>query len=144
MQATEDPTYLTLKKALSNRHVAASQTRLHHAKALHQIQISIYSYPQPTLQCKSTPSRALPADHAQPKTAVTRPTKQLANLQAKKAIITGGDSGIGVAIAILFAMEGADSLITYLPDEEKDALETIRRVEEKEDEIFSDGGGFEG
>ncbi|KAK3945273.1 putative oxidoreductase [Diplogelasinospora grovesii] len=50
-------------------------------------------------------------------------------LQGKNAIITGGDSGIGRATAILFAMEGASSLITYLPDEEKDAQETKRLVE---------------
>jgi len=51
-------------------------------------------------------------------------------LRGKKAIITGGDSGIGRATAILFAMEGADSLIAYLPQEEDDAQETKRRVEE--------------
>ncbi|KAL4894688.1 hypothetical protein BDV59DRAFT_212026 [Aspergillus ambiguus] len=51
-------------------------------------------------------------------------------LMDKRAIITGGDSGIGRAVAILFAMEGANSLITYLPEEEKDAQETKRRVEE--------------
>ncbi|KAK4868719.1 hypothetical protein LT330_006921 [Penicillium expansum] len=56
--------------------------------------------------------------------------KAAGKLQGKKAIITGGDSGIGRAIAILFAMEGASSLITYLPQEEKDAQETKRRVEE--------------
>lgn len=56
--------------------------------------------------------------------------KAAGKLQGKKAIITGGDSGIGRAIAILFAMEGADSLIAYLPEEEKDAQETKRRVEE--------------
>lgn len=50
-------------------------------------------------------------------------------LEGKKALITGGDSGIGRATAILFAMEGADSLIAYLPDEEKDAQETKRLVE---------------
>jgi NAD(P)-dependent dehydrogenase (short-subunit alcohol dehydrogenase family) len=50
-------------------------------------------------------------------------------LENKKAIITGGDSGIGRATAILFAMEGADSLIAYLPEEEGDAQETKRRVE---------------
>jgi NAD(P)-dependent dehydrogenase (short-subunit alcohol dehydrogenase family) len=44
-------------------------------------------------------------------------------------VITGGDSGIGRATAILFAMEGADSLIAYLPEEENDAQETKRRVE---------------
>lgn len=56
--------------------------------------------------------------------------KAAGKLQDKKAIITGGDSGIGRAIAILFAMEGASSVIVYLPEEEKDAQETKRRVEE--------------
>jgi len=56
--------------------------------------------------------------------------KAAGKLTGKKAIITGGDSGIGRAIAILYAMEGASSLITYLPEEEKDAQETKRRVEE--------------
>ncbi|KAJ5771545.1 hypothetical protein N7520_002074 [Penicillium odoratum] len=56
--------------------------------------------------------------------------KAAGKLSGKKAIITGGDSGIGRAVAILFAMEGASSLITYLPEEEKDALETKRRVDE--------------
>jgi hypothetical protein len=51
-------------------------------------------------------------------------------LKGKKAIITGGDSGIGRATAILFAMEGADSLIAYLPEEEEDARETKKRVEQ--------------
>ena len=50
-------------------------------------------------------------------------------LKGKKAIITGGDSGIGRAIAILYAMEGADSMIAYLPDEQKDAEETKEAVE---------------
>lgn len=50
-------------------------------------------------------------------------------LKGKKAIITGGDSGIGRATAILFAMEGADSLIAYLPEEEEDAQETKKQVE---------------
>lgn len=50
-------------------------------------------------------------------------------LEGKKAIITGGDSGIGRAIAILYAMEGADSMIAYLPDEQKDAEETKETVE---------------
>lgn len=50
-------------------------------------------------------------------------------LEDKKAIITGGDSGIGRAIAILYALEGASSLIVYLPEEEKDAQETKKQVE---------------
>lgn len=50
-------------------------------------------------------------------------------LADKKTIVTGGDSGIGRAVAIAFAREGADVLISYL-DEEEDARETARWVEE--------------
>jgi len=50
-------------------------------------------------------------------------------LEGKKALITGADSGIGRAVALAFAREGADVLIGYL-DEENDACETLRLVEE--------------
>jgi NAD(P)-dependent dehydrogenase (short-subunit alcohol dehydrogenase family) len=55
--------------------------------------------------------------------------KPAGKLKGKNAIITGGDSGIGRATAILFAMEGANSLIAYLPEEEDDAQDTKKRVE---------------
>ena len=51
-------------------------------------------------------------------------------LTGKKAVVTGGDSGIGRAVALAFAREGADVLIAYLDSEEKDAQETARLVEE--------------
>lgn len=57
--------------------------------------------------------------------------KAAGKLKGKRAIITGGDSGIGRSIAVLFAMEGADSFIAYLPEEEKDAQDTKKMVEEK-------------
>jgi NAD(P)-dependent dehydrogenase (short-subunit alcohol dehydrogenase family) len=50
-------------------------------------------------------------------------------LTGKKAIITGGDSGIGRAVAIAFAREGADVLISYL-NEDEDARDVARYVEE--------------
>jgi NAD(P)-dependent dehydrogenase (short-subunit alcohol dehydrogenase family) len=51
-------------------------------------------------------------------------------LPGKVAIITGGDSGIGRAVAIHFAKEGADVSVVYL-DEHEDARETCRQVEEE-------------
>src|SRR3954449_6233313 len=50
-------------------------------------------------------------------------------LEGKAAVITGGDSGIGRAVALAFAREGADVLISYL-SEEGDAKETVRVVRE--------------
>jgi NAD(P)-dependent dehydrogenase (short-subunit alcohol dehydrogenase family) len=49
-------------------------------------------------------------------------------LTGRRAVITGGDSGIGRAVAIAFAREGADVLISYLEAEEDDAQETARLV----------------
>lgn len=50
-------------------------------------------------------------------------------LKDKVAIVTGGDSGIGRAVAVLFAREGADVAFTFLKEEKQDANETKRAVE---------------
>ncbi|MFB9377102.1 SDR family oxidoreductase [Kineococcus gynurae] len=51
-------------------------------------------------------------------------------LEGRRAVITGGDSGIGRAVALAFAREGADVLVVHLPEEQADGDETVRLVTE--------------
>jgi NAD(P)-dependent dehydrogenase (short-subunit alcohol dehydrogenase family) len=51
-------------------------------------------------------------------------------LSGMRALITGGDSGIGRAVAIAYAREGADVAISYLPEEEQDAADTVEWIEQ--------------
>jgi NAD(P)-dependent dehydrogenase (short-subunit alcohol dehydrogenase family) len=55
--------------------------------------------------------------------------KPAGKLVGKVALVTGGDSGIGRAVAVLFAREGADVAIVHLPQEESDAAETQRVIQ---------------
>lgn len=51
-------------------------------------------------------------------------------LKGRKALITGGDSGIGAAIAIAYAREGADVAIGYMPEEQEDADHILHEIKE--------------
>src|SRR4051812_11729987 len=81
-------------------------------------------YPQELIEVPGTESEMTPqADHGE------KSYKGSGKLAGRKAVITGGDSGIGRAVAIAFAREGADVLISYL-NEHEDAKETARLIEE--------------
>jgi NAD(P)-dependent dehydrogenase (short-subunit alcohol dehydrogenase family) len=74
---------------------------------------------KPGIESKITPRPRYSAPHYQ----------AAGKLKDKVALITGGDSGIGRAVAVLYAREGADVAITYLPEEQSDAEETRAAVE---------------
>lgn len=84
-----------------------------------QLDIPKQEQPEPGLDATLTPK----ADHGEDS------YEGSGKLTNRKALITGGDSGIGRAVAIAFAREGADVVLNYLPEEEKDAQETARLVE---------------
>jgi NAD(P)-dependent dehydrogenase (short-subunit alcohol dehydrogenase family) len=87
-------------------------------------------YPQPKFPKQHQPEPGL-ASEMKPKPDHGEETYRGCNrLKGRKALVTGGDSGIGRAAAIAFAREGADVAIVYLPEEESDAQETIAHIEE--------------
>lgn len=80
--------------------------------------------PQPPFPAQKQTPPGLEAE-LKPRPRYQAPQYKAANkLEGKRALITGGDSGIGRAVAILYAREGADVAITYLGEEIKDAKET--------------------
>lgn len=87
------------------------------------------SQPRPPFPAKKLDKPGLETE-LEPKPRYEAPTyKPAGKLDGKRALITGGDSGIGRAVALIFAREGADVVINYLPEEQEDAEETKRAVE---------------
>jgi NAD(P)-dependent dehydrogenase (short-subunit alcohol dehydrogenase family) len=88
-------------------------------------------YPKPPFQPQSQPwpglaNRMIPKpDHGETS------YKGSGRLAGRKALITGGDSGMGRAAAIAYAREGADVVINYLPDEQPDADEVLALIKKE-------------
>ena len=87
-------------------------------------------YPKPPFKRQSQPWPGLARDMQPPPDHGERSYKGSGRLAGRKALITGGDSGMGRAAAIAYAREGADVAINYLPSEEPDAQEVIALIRE--------------
>jgi NAD(P)-dependent dehydrogenase (short-subunit alcohol dehydrogenase family) len=89
----------------------------------------IEAEPKPPFPDKKLPKPGIEAD-LEPRPRFQAPRyKPAGKLEGKVALVTGGDSGIGRAVAVLYAREGADIAITALPAERRDANETRSAVE---------------
>lgn len=93
-----------------------------------EIQDPRNKYPKPPFKGQSQPWPGL-AGQMDPKPDHGEDSyKGSGRLKGRKALITGGDSGMGRAAAIAYAREGADVAINYLPDEEPDAKEVVKLI----------------
>jgi NAD(P)-dependent dehydrogenase (short-subunit alcohol dehydrogenase family) len=85
--------------------------------------------PRPPFPAQKVPPPGLESE-LEPRPAYEAPSYKAADkLEGKRALVTGGDSGIGRAVAVLFAREGADIAINYLAEEQSDAEQTKQAVE---------------
>ena len=86
-------------------------------------------YPQPPFERQTQPWPGLARDMTPRPDHGEESYVGAGRLAGRRALITGGDSGMGRAAAIAFAREGADVAINYLPDEQADADEVVALIE---------------
>jgi NAD(P)-dependent dehydrogenase (short-subunit alcohol dehydrogenase family) len=99
------------------------------AKNLYTMQDPTKQYPQPKFKHQPQRVPGLETKMTPKPDCGETSYRGSGRLPNRKALVTGGDSGIGRAAAIAFAREGADVAINYLPSEAKDAKEVIALIE---------------
>jgi NAD(P)-dependent dehydrogenase (short-subunit alcohol dehydrogenase family) len=92
------------------------------------LQNPLTRYPKPPFEKQSQPWPGLASKMNPPPDHGEKSYKGSGRLAGRKALITGGDSGMGRAAAIAYAREGADVAINYFPTEEPDAREVIALI----------------
>jgi NAD(P)-dependent dehydrogenase (short-subunit alcohol dehydrogenase family) len=112
--------------------LASSTAKGNETMAAQELSDPTDKYPKPPFKKQSQPWPGLankmdpPPDHGE------KSYRGSGRLAGRKALITGGDSGMGRAAAIAFAREGADVAINYHPTEEPDAQEVIALIKDAE------------
>ncbi|CAL9658210.1 SDR family oxidoreductase [Streptomyces sp. NPDC090994] len=97
---------------------------------MNQPQHPTHRHPQPDFPAQDQPHPGWTGPMDPPPDHGEESYRGSGRLDGRKAVITGGDSGIGRAVALAFAREGADVLFTHLDEEKDDAAETARWVED--------------